>query len=142
MRSWFKWLCSRGFESSMAVSISHLGLRTCIVSRRGPAEDRLMSWMDCPRIDVRKAVAVLIVMIAVTIVSVVICRSILMQAGADGTVTIACCAAILLVEPTVFRFLQDTMDERLYFRKDRWSEDIAISNAQVITCARNSKGRT
>ena len=101
-----------------------------------------MSWMDCPRIDVRKAVAVLIAMITVAIVSVIICWSILMQAGADGTVTIACCAAILLVELTVFRFLQDTMDERLYFRKDRGSEDIAIPNSQVITCARNPKERT
>ena len=101
-----------------------------------------MSWMDCPRIDVRKAVAVLIAMVAVAVVSVVICWSILMHVGADGAVTIACCAAILLVELTVFRFMQDTMDERLYFRKDRWSEDIAISNSQVISCARNSKGRT
>lgn len=100
-----------------------------------------MSWMDCPRIDVRKAVVVLIAMIVVAIVSVIICWSILMQAGADGTVTIACCGAVLLVELTVFRFLQDTMDERLYFRKDHGSEDIAISNGQVISCARNPKGR-
>lgn len=101
-----------------------------------------MSWMDCPRIDVRKAVAVLIAMIAVALVSVVICWSILMQAGADGAVTIACCGAILLVELTVFRFMQDTMDERLYFRKYQGSEAIAVSNRQVITCAKNSKGRT
>ena len=101
-----------------------------------------MSWMDCPRIDVRKAVVVLVAMIAVAIVSVVICWSILMQAGADGTVTIVCCAAVLLVELTVFRFMQDTMDERLYFRKYHGSEAIAVSNRQVITCARNSKGRT
>ena len=101
-----------------------------------------MSWMDCPRIDVRKAVAVLIAMITVAIVSVIICWSILMHAGADGTVTNACCAAILLVELTVFGFMQDTMDERLYFRKDRDSEDIVISNSQVISCARNSKERT
>ena len=89
-----------------------------------------MPWMDCPRIDVRKAVAVLIAMIAVAIVSVVICWSILMQAGADGTVTIACCAAILLVELTVFRFMQDTMDERLYFRKDRGSEVFIIGKSR------------
>ena len=101
-----------------------------------------MSWMDYPRIDVRKAVAVLIAMIAVAIVSVIICWFILMQAGADGAVTFACCGAILLVELTVFRFMQDTMDERLYFKKDHGSEDIAISNSQVISCARNPKGRT
>lgn len=85
-----------------------------------------MSWIDCPKIDVRKAVAVLIAMIAVAIVSVVICWFILMQAGADGTVTIACCAAILLVELTVFRFMQDSMDERLYFRKYHGSEAFII----------------
>ena len=130
MRSWLKWLCNRGFESSMAVSISHLGLRTCIVSRRGPAEDRLMSWMDCPRIDVRKAVFVLVAMIAVAIVSVAICWSILMEVRADGTVTIACCAAILMMELTVFRFMQDTMDERLYFRKDRWSDVFIIGKSR------------
>ena len=86
--------------------------------------------MDCPRIDVRKAVAVLIAMIAVAIVSVVICWSILMEMGADGAVTIACCGAVLLVELTVFRFMQDTMDERLYFRKDRGSEAFIIGKSR------------
>ena len=89
-----------------------------------------MSWMDCPRIDVRKAVAVLIAMMAVVLVSAVICWSILMQAGADGAFTIACCGAVLLVELTVFRFMQDTMDERLYFRKDRGSEVFIIGKSR------------
>lgn len=85
-----------------------------------------MSWMNCPRIDVRKALAVLIAMIAFVSVSVVICWFFLMQVGADGAVVIVCCGAVLLVELTVFRFMQDIMDERLYFRKDRWSEAFII----------------
>lgn len=89
-----------------------------------------MSWMDCPRIDVRKAVAVLIVMIFIALVSVVICWSIFMHVGADGAVTIACCGAVLLVELTVFRFMQDTMDERLYFRKYHGSEAFIIGKGR------------
>ena len=89
-----------------------------------------MSWMDCPRIDVCKALAVLIVMIAVTLVSVVICWSILMEVGADGAITIACCGAVLLVELTMFRFMQDSMDERLYFRKVRGSDVFIIGKGR------------
>lgn len=96
----------------------------------GTCGGSLMSWMDCPRIDVRKVVAVLIVMIAVALVSVVICWSILMEVGADGAITIVCSGTVLLVELTVFRFMQDTMDEMLYFRKDHGSEAFIIGKGR------------
>lgn len=65
-------------------------------------------------------------MIGVVLISIIICWFKLIQAGANGAVTIVCCASVLLVELTVFRFMQDIRDERFYFRKDRWSEAFII----------------
>ena len=99
-----------------------------------PAKDETgiipMPWMDCPRIDVRKSIAVLIAMIAVALVSVIICWYILMKVEADGVVTIVCCAAVLLVELTVFRFLQDSKAEKLYFKNSHESDAFIIRKDQ------------
>lgn len=78
-----------------------------------------MSWKDYPSIDIPKIIAVFLVLIAVAFATIVICFLVLGYFGVSYKLTVMTCTAVLLVELALFRFAEETIPYKLFFKNEK-----------------------